>query len=160
MITAWFISFIQDYGHLGLPESQKINASTGSLGHGVIFRPLSFPTEQCKVCTGSLVPVLLPSPHQCRWTEGCTQPCADCSQFIITQTCRLCIRTLLSHLHLASGVSSVTFAFPAFSCHTPPFLQSPKCLAKRQERKPFHLPPPGSSQIINWIIVPDPRKAA
>lgn len=77
--------FIQDYGYLGLPESQKISASTGSLGHGVILCPLRFPTEQCKVWAGSLLPALLPSPHECRQTEDCMQPCADCSRIITTQ---------------------------------------------------------------------------
>lgn len=75
----------QDYGYLELPESQKISASTGSRGHGVILCPLRFPAEQCKVWDGSLMLVLLPSPHQCRWTEGCMQPCADSSQVSTAQ---------------------------------------------------------------------------
>lgn len=105
----------QDYGYLGLPGSQKISARTGSLGQGVTLYPLRFPAEQCKVWAGSLMPALLPSPHQCKRTKGCVQPCADCSQIITTQlTFSACtrsppldLRCLPSHL-LDSLLSAYT----------------------------------------------------
>lgn len=113
----------QDYGYLGLPGSQKISARTGSLGQGFTLYPLRFPAEQCKVWAGSLMPALLPSPHQCKRTKGCVQPCADCSQIITTQlTFSACtrsppldLRCLPSHL-LDSLLSAYTLLPSSSSC--------------------------------------------
>lgn len=119
------LPYIQDNAYMGLCESQKINASTGSLGHGIILCPLKFPTEQassgpvpsCLCCfqalitagglkaAGNHVPTVpRPSPHNLP---------------------SLHTHTLRCHLHLTSGASSVTPCtpcpqLPCSSLHTLP----------------------------------------
>lgn len=158
------LPYIQDHDYMGLCESQKINASTGSPGHEIILCPLKFCTEQCKVWASSLIPVLLPNPHQCRWTEGCRQPWADCSQIITTQLAfsththatlspPLDFRCVLSH-PLYSLPSAAIFLLSSSSCNVV------NAWKKTREKAfpPFSLP--GNSQISNWIIDPEPHKAA
>lgn len=105
------LPYIQDHDYMGLCESQKINASTGSLGHGIILCPnfvpnsaRSGPVPSYLCCFQTLISA---DGLRAAGNHGLTVPRSSPHNLPSLHT-----HTPHCHLHLTSGASSVTPCTP------------------------------------------------